>query len=685
VCLGEETLNRVLKGFGLTDSEVEVYLFVSKHSAISGTDVARLIDKDKAQVFRTLKSLQSKGLVEATLEVPMRFAPVEFEKILEYTIKAKKDEAALIESTKEQLLDYWKGINKKSLDISLEKFVVIEGRHKIYSKISQMVAEAKNQLSAVSTVAGLLRAEQFGVFDTPNNESRGAVQFRLLTELSSQNAGAVKTLLKSAAKKRFNLKVKNPDLGISVFPRMVIRDSEEAVFFISPRTPNSVDEDSLCLWTNCRNLVEAFNCVFEDLWRNSSNVQDKIPELEAGKPTPKTFVINDDETAYKKYCETLGSAEAEIFMMTSPEGLIEFSENISLLKKCADSRISIRIMAPIISENLKVVQQLPKCCEVKHVATSHLRTTVVDGKHLFQFKNPVLNKEKPNSASSFENTFYTTDSDYVERTENMLNALWENASVPSAIPLESFLNSSQSPSSNSEKTVISSHEALKKISAFEIVDEKPISEKDILDKIIHGKKYRIRDPKKDIMRGYGYSGQAVIHPPKFLNLPDIMIHAFHNDKQSSYGNEDFLLIYLWLPTPKGKTYVPVAVVGDVQKGQAGFKAVWAGTPAGQNVKIVRKDELKVQIHGNSLFAGWTVPIPLWPSESVLPPSAILLEGYGALRTKVFSVTLPSGFKAVLERNGFEAFVTFFHSSSKYSGPGTDGLLIRDLVFTNTPP
>ena len=132
--LGEESLINVLKGFGLTDSEVEVYLFVSKHSAISGTDVARLIGKDKAQVFRTLKSLQAKGLLEATLEVPMRFSPVAFEKVLEYTIKAKKDEAALIENTKEQLLDYWKGLNKKILDVSLEKFVVIEGHHKIYSR-----------------------------------------------------------------------------------------------------------------------------------------------------------------------------------------------------------------------------------------------------------------------------------------------------------------------------------------------------------------------------------------------------------------------------------------------------------------------------------------------------------------------------------------------------------------------
>jgi hypothetical protein len=38
-----------------------------------------------------------------------------------------------------------------------------------------------------------------------------------------------------------------------------------------------------------------------------------------------------------------------------------------------------------------------------------------------------------------------------------------------------------------------------------------------------------------------------------------------------------------------------------------------------------------------------------------------------------------------ECNGFEAFVTFFHSSSKYSGPGTDGFLARDAIQTVYPP
>ena len=47
--------------------------------------------------------------------------------------------------------------------------------------------------------------------------------------------------------------------------------------------------------------------------------------------------------------------------------------------------------------------------------------------------------------------------------------------------------------------------------------------------------------------------------------------------------------------------------------------------------------------------------------------------------------LPSGTKINFEANSYEAFVTFYHPASKYSGPGTDGTIGRDVVITIYPP
>jgi sugar-specific transcriptional regulator TrmB len=96
--LSDEALKRVLKDFGLTEIEAEIYLFLARQGASKGTEVAKQTKKDKAQIYHILRNLQSKGLVESTLEAPVRFTPVSFEHVVESAIKSKKDEATEIEN-----------------------------------------------------------------------------------------------------------------------------------------------------------------------------------------------------------------------------------------------------------------------------------------------------------------------------------------------------------------------------------------------------------------------------------------------------------------------------------------------------------------------------------------------------------------------------------------------------------
>jgi hypothetical protein len=142
-----------------------------------------------------------------------------------------------------------------------------------------------------------------------------------------------------------------------------------------------------------------------------------------------------------------------------------------------------------------------------------------------------------------------------------------------------------------------------------------------------------------------------------------------------------LSVFLWLETPAGHTYVPVVTIGDNPQAVELRRAAPSGT-AVVNQQLAREDEIYVRVHGNTLLAGWTVPIPLSPASRTLPPACILFEGYGDIKTGVFRAKTAWGRTAAYEFNGFEAFVTFFHPISKYAGPGTDGLLYRDLVMTS---
>jgi hypothetical protein len=110
--------------------------------------------------------------------------------------------------------------------------------------------------------------------------------------------------------------------------------------------------------------------------------------------------------------------------------------------------------------------------------------------------------------------------------------------------------------------------------------------------------------------------------------------------------------------------------------------------------LARKEDLQIRIHGNNFFVGWTVPIPLYPPLRILPPACILIEAYGDVKTAAYTVNVPFGAWGIksklggsqlkFEENYFNAFVTFMHPSSKYSGPGTDGFFVRDGIFTLSP-
>jgi len=138
----------------------------------------------------------------------------------------------------------------------------------------------------------------------------------------------------------------------------------------------------------------------------------------------ETCVIRNAKAAFKKFNEILNSAEKEILIMTSSKGVINAWKSKTLLEKWQEKGVSAKIIAPITSENLKAARELSKYSAVKHIPACYSRVTLIDGKHLFQFKIP---QEKLEGIQHFENAIYTNDLEYVQRTRDMLNEIWNDS------------------------------------------------------------------------------------------------------------------------------------------------------------------------------------------------------------------------------------------------------------------
>jgi len=610
----------------------------------------------KQTLYLTIKNLQSKGLVTATLEHPAKFSAVPFEKVLDLFIKAKTEEAQRIKQDKKNLLLDWQSIAITEASDQPPKFTVIEGRNYIYPRLRQMIEETQNQLLIISTVSGLMRAEQFGLLDAAfSNASKTKTKVKFITELSEDNWRAMKHLLGRRPKAGFSFEGRTPELGLKLISRMLIRDDAEAAFFISQeKDKTAMEADDACLWTNSRTIINSFKAVFEDLWQSSTDIEKRIAEIETGKPTTKTCVISDPVTAKKKYDETIDAAKGEIVMLTSSEGLSETWKNITQLKEEAEKGVSVKIMAPITRDNLEFALQLSACCKVKHVPTSYLRTTIVDGKHLFQFRTSPDDQKKQQATVNFENTVYTTDPEQVKRAKIILGNIWKSASFLSAVMLKSILSPTE--------PIVSSES----VSAFT--------------------EFMKKAPANALPMGRATVGTATVYPPSNLNMPVMRIQVVHYEKESLYGEGNTLIIYLRLKTQGGYAFIPVAGLETNPKVVALQKMFFAGTPAATNpTHLVRPDQLQVRKHGNTLFAGWTVQIPLPPTTHFLPPSCILFEAYGKTRHNIKSEPVPSGHIITWEADSLDAFIAFLDPAWKYAGPGTQGVISTNAIATLRQP
>ena len=680
--MSQEQVLKTLIDLGLTRLDSQVYIYLAKKGPQKGQEISKGLKIQKQQLYRSLKNLQGKGIVESSLKHPAQFSAVSFDKVVDIFVKAKMAEANRIQENKEEILASWKALAVGETPDASAKFTIIEGRGPIYSRILQMVKETKNSLSSISTVTDLVRADQFGLFNAGiSHPLKEKIKFRLLTETSKHDAKTLQRLIHEVSNQKINIEARTPGISLNLFSYIVIRDDEEIISVITPRNEQTVAQEEACLWTNCKPLVQTFLAVFENLWSNSQNVVEKTKELETETTAPETYTINNAQTASRKYEEILRFAQREIIMMTSPQGLNDLSTKTNLLRDLANRGVSIKVMSTIKSENLAASQQLLEYCNIKHVPNSYMNNTIVDGLHLFQFRNMPSNKQETDAFSMYENAFYTSDLSQIEKTKNILNDIWKKASSPSPVTLESLIGpygSGPSPLAGTQ---------WKKLGNNLIIEEKhgSVTEKDVLNKIINAKKLPVKDPSRDVNRMYASSATAIIHPPDYFNLPDMLIHIDHIEKQSSLGQGDALEVHLRSETSEGPVFIPMGGIGDNPKGVLFRKGNFRNHPAAQNYLLVKKTQLRVRVYGNTLFAAWTIPIPLVPPKYFLPPGCLIVEGYGEAKTKAYTAVFHSGVKYEAEQNWFDAFVTFMHPESKYSGPGTDGLFIRDLVATITPP
>jgi len=430
--LDEKRLYEILRELGLSKKQADIYLFLSRRGPQKAHSVATRLNIDRAQIYRSLKNLQEKGILELTIEAPTRYIAVPIEPLIESLIEGKKSEVASIESTKTDLINYFKSISSIEQEYPMAKFQVVTGKSGIYAKISQMVNQSKKEVLSLTTSLGLIQEDIAGVQDTIIETARKKreAQFKILANISKENLNIIRSIVKTLPIR--NAELRHIDLGSKLYPRFVIKDEEETILYMisNDELSASLQEDT-GLWITSKMFVSTLKASFMEIWDNAINVNDRIRELETGKLIEETKVIKDPAEAQAKITEVLDTTKSEVVLISSSTGINKISES-DPFRKYVDKGVKFRIMSPIDLDNLESAKRLTELYEVKHVSISYLTMMIADGKHLFMFKVPPSEEENMSPFYMY-NTFYTNDQKYVERASELLNDIWKRGTLVSEI------------------------------------------------------------------------------------------------------------------------------------------------------------------------------------------------------------------------------------------------------------
>lgn len=279
-----ESVLKILKTFGLTENEAKVYVQLSKTGSEKARNIANAVGVSRVQLYSILKSLQKKGMIESTFEYPTHYTAVPLAKVFDLFIKTKEEEVHEIQTAKNKILSHWRKLQVESTPRNKSKFMVLQGRKFVYSKIKQMIQNTRHTLRVVTSSQGVLHAYQAGLLDIGYvRQQKEKVHFRFITNLTDFSIGLtiIKGLIEMSKQASLHAEPRIADLGSSNFPRFVIADEDELIFFLRPTDDlDSTNDKDTGLWTNNKVLVNAFKAFFEEIWRNSIDFMEKVREAE---------------------------------------------------------------------------------------------------------------------------------------------------------------------------------------------------------------------------------------------------------------------------------------------------------------------------------------------------------------------------------------------------------------------
>lgn len=250
-------LLEALVELGLTNSEAKVYLAAARLGAATATEIAAVAEKERSNAHHLLQRLEQLGLVDTTLDSPMKFRPVEPREAIDnlfslQTVKFKKLEE-MKSSTLTSLAPAVIGTPPNT-----ETFSVVRGRVRTYLRVIGTLSTCESDVSLLMSSNGLIRLSRFRNFiQLMGQRAEAGVKFRVVTEITKSNAEYVRIMGEVAEVRH----VRNQTTNASIY--------DMKIGSVALSINDALEEDiaeHVALWSNGASFVKMLAALFDSAW-----------------------------------------------------------------------------------------------------------------------------------------------------------------------------------------------------------------------------------------------------------------------------------------------------------------------------------------------------------------------------------------------------------------------------------
>ena len=227
------------------------------------------------RVYRTLRELQARGLVDVTVGRPVEFVALPLEGALNDLIRKREEDTARLHKIEIDVLDAFNHLQKVEMPADKPRYRIVQGRQQVYDLLLKMSERPKNEVRLLTTANDLIRLG-FSELDVKLQALRkNGLSVRIITQISPSNLQSIKEYL-GFTEMRHTLLSANSRL-------FIVDDVEAMTTFTMEDSMSMTTQDDVGVWTNASNYVKTMTAFFDRSWEGGISAGEVVSSYASRK------------------------------------------------------------------------------------------------------------------------------------------------------------------------------------------------------------------------------------------------------------------------------------------------------------------------------------------------------------------------------------------------------------------